>query len=319
MEQRTLIFILLVAILLALVIVRVVLSRRSDQQRSARVMEPPRTGATPARVQDRLVTKGEDRHEAARSGQDAAAALLHPLVSTSDDIEKPRGQIDPDAARKAHERGVPHLKGRENTQALAAFSEAIRLDPFYPNAYIGRALVYRRLGNIPAAVEDETRAEKLGGPEKTAWDRLVNDAHGRWQWDLDNSDWQLTDSLSRKAFLLRTLNRQILNGGLTQWIVNGYARWINDVIAAAGEVDTTATREVATTLVELAAFMNAAPRDDRGAEREAIEPSHEDEDPKVLDKVYECEDRFYQVQPQFVDDVEKWLEQRVTAQRKGSA
>ena len=65
--------------------------------------------------------------------------------------------------------------------------------------------------------------------------------------------------------------------------------------------------------------MNAASLDERWEKHKAVEPSHKDEDHKVLMKVYECEDRFYQVQSQFVEDVEKWLEQRVTAQRKGSA
>jgi hypothetical protein len=316
MEQRTLTFILLMAILVTLVIVRVVLLRRVDKQRSARVMELLRKGVSPAAAQERLVAEGVDQHEAAPLERDAQAHVNQPLAVPSARVAAPRGEIDPEAARLAHERGVPYLKSRENTPALAAFNEAIGLDPYYPNAYIGRALVYRRLGNIPAALEDERRADGLGGPEKTAWDRLVNEARGRWQWDLDNPNWQLTDPLSRQAVLLQTLNRQILNGGLTQWIANGYARWISNVITAAREVGTTATAEVATALEDLSAFMNAALLDERWAAHEAIDPTDEGEDNKVLDKVYECEERFYQVQSQFVDDVEKWLEQRVKARRR---
>src|SRR5262249_26015270 len=162
--------------------------------------------------------------------REASAALNQPRAMNSAGVATSSGKVDPVGARQAHERGVPHLKSRDNAQALAAFTEAIRLDPYFPNAYIGRALVYRRLENIPAALEDERKAEALGGPEKTAWDRLVNEARGRWQRDFDTPQWQLTDPLSRQACLLQTLNSQILNGGLTQWIVNGYARWINDVI-----------------------------------------------------------------------------------------
>src|SRR5438874_1650568 len=74
----------------------------------------------------------------------------------------------------AYERGVAHLKRGEHPQAAAAFTEAIGGDPQSPNAYVGRALAYRSLGDEAAAARDEAAAKDLGGPERSAWDRVVN-------------------------------------------------------------------------------------------------------------------------------------------------
>src|SRR5262249_30221688 len=149
-----------------------------------------------------------------------------------------------------YDRGVDHLKRAEYAQAIAAFTEAIRLEPDAPNAYVGRALAYRSLGDDSRALDDEQAAQQLGGAERTTWDRLVNRAYRRWHGDLDNPDWRRTDPLSRKATLLHLLTTQIFNGGLGQWIANGYGEWIDDVIEAAEEVGTAAAREVAAILEE---------------------------------------------------------------------
>jgi tetratricopeptide (TPR) repeat protein len=200
----------------------------------------------------------------------------------------------------------------EHAQALEAFTEAIQLDPLYPNSYIGRALAYRRLENFPAAIEDERRAEELGGAEKTPWDRLVNRSRHHWQWDFDNPNWQRTDPLSRKAVLFVMLIRQIFNGGLQQWVANGYWRWIDDLIDAAKEVDTVATREVAAILQDLSRDLAAAPTDDSWNENDALDDPDDEfvaESPG-LRRIYEFEQRYTLVQGQFVKDVEKWLEER---------
>ena len=51
-----------------------------------------------------------------------------------------------------YDRGVDHLKRAEYAQAIAAFTEAIRLEPDAPNAYVGRALAHRSLGDEARAV-----------------------------------------------------------------------------------------------------------------------------------------------------------------------
>jgi tetratricopeptide (TPR) repeat protein len=120
----------------------------------------------------------------------------------------------PDSSAAFYERGIVHHKRAEFALAVAAYTEAIRLDPDAPNPYVRRALSYRALGDENNARQDERRAQELGGPERSAWDRLVNRSRRRWRWDLDDPHWQQTDPLSRKAVLLRLLNAQILNGGL---------------------------------------------------------------------------------------------------------
>ncbi len=215
-----------------------------------------------------------------------------------------------------HELGRALYKRGEYAEALEAFTQAIELDPLYPNSYIGRALAYRRLENFPAALRDERKAEELGGAEITAWDRLVNRSRHHWQWDFDNPNWQRTDPLSRKAVLFVMLVRQILNGGLHQSVANGYWRWIGDLIEAAREVDTPATREVAAILQDLSRDLADAPSNDGWNEGDPLDDPEDDGEVESpgLERIYEYENRYATVQAQFVTDVDKWLEERAAAQ-----
>jgi tetratricopeptide (TPR) repeat protein len=223
-----------------------------------------------------------------------------------------------------YERGIAHHKRREYAQAIAAYSEAIDLDPDAPNAYVRRSLSYRALGDDPRANEDDCTARRLGGPEKTAWERLVNRSRLRWNWDFDNPAWVQTDPLSYKAVLLDKLNGQILNGGLRQWVANGYGRWIDQLILAARDVGTNATREVANALEELAPHLESLSLNEEYFEEDFDEDDGRDpglEDDQFGDEVDafnplgHCEDRFYRVQSQFVQDVETWLEGQAKAIR----
>lgn len=66
-----------------------------------------------------------------------------------------------------YEQGVAHLKRGEYGQAVAAFAEAIRLDPEAPNAYVGRALAHRSLGDAAAAERDDQAALGRGGAKQS--------------------------------------------------------------------------------------------------------------------------------------------------------
>src|SRR5262245_65741577 len=66
-------------------------------------------------------------------------------------------------ANGLYDEGVAHLKRGEYEQAVDALSEAIRLNPDLTNAYVGRALAYRSLGDDAAAAEDERVAQGRGG------------------------------------------------------------------------------------------------------------------------------------------------------------
>jgi tetratricopeptide (TPR) repeat protein len=222
-----------------------------------------------------------------------------------------------------YDRGVAYHRKGEYAQAIAAYTEAIRVDPDAPNAYVRRSLSYRALGDDPRANEDDRSARQLGGPERTAWEILVNRSRLRWGWDLDDMTWRQTYPLSYKAVLLDKLNGQILNGGLRQWVANGYGRWIDDLILAAKEVDTEATREVAALLEELAPHLEFLTWDTDFFEDDTLEEGMQGgesvaedetlgEDCDALNMLGFFEDRFYRVQSEFVTDVVLWLEGKAT-------
>jgi lipoprotein NlpI len=61
---------------------------------------------------------------------------------------------DPASARKAFDRGVEHLKKRENTAAVTAFTEALAADPSLAIAYDRRGDAYLKLGQFTEAIAD---------------------------------------------------------------------------------------------------------------------------------------------------------------------
>jgi hypothetical protein len=191
----------------------------------------------------------------------------------------------------------------EYAEAAEAFTEAIRLDPDAPNSYLGRALGRRQIGDEAGALEDERTARELGGPERSAWDRIANRADRRWRGELGDPAWRETDPLSRQAVLLRALNAQILNGGLCQWIANGYGAWVLDVAEAAEEVGTPAAQEVAALLGDVARALEAGYMEDFAEDDEVP-----DENDEAMELVGRSEDRYFAVQMQFMKDVEAWLE-----------
>jgi hypothetical protein len=217
----------------------------------------------------------------------------------------------------AYERGVAHLKRAEYPRAVAAFTEAIGLDPCSANAYVGRALAHRSLGDEPAAARDEQAARDLGGPERSVWDRLVRRAYRRWRGDLRDPVWAREDPLGRDAFLLRQWTWQIYNGGLPQWVANGFGEWADDLARAAEAVETDAARAVAVIVRDVAAILAGWP----GA-REAMLRMIATASPvagreeELFGALSECERRYHRVgrRPgEFVADVEAWLERRASA------
>jgi hypothetical protein len=208
-----------------------------------------------------------------------------------------------------YEHGVTHLKRAEYAHAIAAFTEAIRLEPDAPNGFAGRALAYTFLGDEAAALRDKERAKELGGPERSAWDRLVNRARRRWQGDLRNPEWRLVDALSYKAVLLRHWVGQIFNGGLPQWVANGYGEWIGDLARAADEVGTHATRAVAAVMREVAGVLVKWPHARESmftmiaSQAELTESEQE-----LFEALSRCEGYYDRVGQSFSADVEEWFE-----------
>jgi tetratricopeptide (TPR) repeat protein len=246
----------------------------------------------------------------------ARATLLEQERGGESAVSGPAGKKGDGSSSSAHERGMAYLKRGEYTQAMAKFSEAIALDPEAPNAYVGRALAYRSLGDEEAAVRDEEAARKLGGPEQSAWDRLVNRANRRWRSDLRDPAWGLNDPLSRNAVLLRHWSWQIFNGGLPQWVANGYGELADDLACAAEEVGTNSAREMAAIVRDVARVLNKW-----STAREAMfrivttQAEATDQETEIFEALSQCEERYHRVANPFEADLEAWLERRAGSAR----
>jgi hypothetical protein len=156
-------------------------------------------------------------------------------------------------------RGVAHLKRSEYAAAVAALTEAIRRDPTAANAYVGRGLAYRGLEDDAAAARDEAAAKSLGGPDRSAWDRLVKQGLRRWKGDLADPVWTRDDPVTRDAVLLRHWTWQIYNGGLPQWVANGFAAWADDLATACDRIETASARGVAAIVRKISQILRARP------------------------------------------------------------
>jgi tetratricopeptide (TPR) repeat protein len=60
-------------------------------------------------------------------------------------------------------RGYAHAIERDLDQAIADYTEAIRLDPSYASAYYNRSLVYREKGDAASADADQAKSVQLKG------------------------------------------------------------------------------------------------------------------------------------------------------------
>src|SRR5215831_677796 len=86
----------------------------------------------------------------------AALALLVPAA----------GRADPElAARDYYGQGVAAYEERDYDRAVAAFNEALRLDPQHALAYWGRGSAHARRGDYARAVADYGEALRLGATD----------------------------------------------------------------------------------------------------------------------------------------------------------
>lgn len=329
MGMRLLLFFVFVLVVVLLVGLRLALLTGQDRRRLSRAVALLRNGMLPSKVEERLVAGGLDGVTASEVVATALKALAQSRMGITNPtrssaaacgadseglkIRAPQFE-EPDVTATPHDRGIRLLyKIRDYEGALKAFTQAIEEDPFYPNAYLGRAVAHRRLGNFAAAQADERKAEELGGAERTAWDRLVNRAQERWHGNLANPEWKQIDPVSRKAVLFRSLMRQIHHGGLFQWVANGYDQWIDDLIEAAREVGTPASREVASLLEDLSRDIasttpaSSAPASEDSAEIENVRARQRD---ALLETIVAQENRYYRVEGQFHTDLESWFDEK---------
>jgi hypothetical protein len=86
------------------------------------------------------------------------AVLLLPNVAAS-----------ADAAKKAYEKGKACFAKRDYDAAIAAFSEAIRLDPKDADAYLERAMAYMEKGEQEKTEEDIVQAMRCRYTQQRNW------------------------------------------------------------------------------------------------------------------------------------------------------
>jgi hypothetical protein len=145
----------------------------------------------------------------------------------------------------------------------------------------------------------------------------VRRAYRRWRGDPRDPAWAREDPLGRDAFLLRQWTWQIYNGGLPQWVANGFGEWADDLARAAEAVGTDAARAVAVIVRDVAAILAGWPGAREAmfqmiANRSLLTGREEE----LFGALSECEGRYHRVgcRPgEFVEDVEAWLDQRAGA------
>jgi tetratricopeptide (TPR) repeat protein len=109
-----------------------------------------------------LLTPSKDVRDCSLLGDDAIAACSRVIASG--------GYKDHDLGKLHWTRGLLYWDRKDYDRAIADHSEAIRLDPNYIAAYIGRGVAYRSKGDTDNAMTDFSAAIRLDPKEPVAYD-----------------------------------------------------------------------------------------------------------------------------------------------------
>jgi tetratricopeptide (TPR) repeat protein len=91
-------------------------------------------------------------------GAQAAAGVVHvPAVEPP----MPERNLVVEQVGDAYSRGIFCLRAERDAEAIAAFEEAVKLDPTFTDAWENLALLYEKMGDPKKALEAFKKAKKL--------------------------------------------------------------------------------------------------------------------------------------------------------------
>jgi len=141
------------------------------------------------------------------------------------------------------------------------------------------------------------------------WQAIMDRAYDKWQKGWGYREFLLNlDTVERRAAILGSFNHQVLNGGLQQWVDNGYASGTGrDLLLILEEMDTELARKVKKivegTLVHV----------DLGLEMSGFGENYWNEDPEddmplsCYDEIDKLTDEYYAIYEDFEAEVERYL------------
>lgn len=141
------------------------------------------------------------------------------------------------------------------------------------------------------------------------WQAIMDQAYDKWQKGWGYREFLLNlSTVERRAAILGSFNHQVLNGGLQQWVDNGYASGTGrDLLLILEEMDTELARKVKKivegTLVHV----------DLGLEMSGFGENYWNEDPEddmplaCYDEIDKLTDEYYAIYEDFEAEVERYL------------
>jgi len=148
--------------------------------------------------------------------------------------------------------------------------------------------------------------------EMMVWQGLMDQAYAKWQ--ADGKKWSYRqflanlDAVERKAVILGNFNYQVCNGGLQQYIDNGYASGSGrDLLEILDEIDTENSRRVKRIAKDTFKHVNFDAENRGFGENYWNEDWIDDEPPACYDEVDKLTDEYYEFYHDFMADVEVYL------------
>lgn len=142
------------------------------------------------------------------------------------------------------------------------------------------------------------------------WQNLMDRSYAKWENTVPYRRFLLSlDSVERKAVILGNFNYQVLNGGLQQWVDNGYASGSGrDLLAILEEIGTEVSEKILKIVKQTLQYVNTDMEKFGFGEDYWNEPWDGEEPPACYETVDKLTDEFYKISDDFEHDVGKYLE-----------